>query len=408
MRRSLLIACVVLLAWIAGRMSAPVAEPTQTVIPPPEVHVHVPPPPEPEALPAPPPPSWPDGRRDRFALRDAPGVLSTWSGVVAAPGAPALAVWDGKAVLWSGDDGHTWTRHALPEGASVRFAAADEGRVHILLSGGHGALWTFAPGGARTSRSAPLPAAKIDVFTAGAGRIAVLGQRPVKRPPAAAPSPDAGSDGAEADAAEEAGGDGAPGDAALLVSEDQGASWQERPAPWVGNAGNALRLEAGGEIVHMQGHEAPCGGGGQQRSRLAPGASEWAQLAWPLDTPLAFWIGPGGWAYGAGDCRVEDAPASSGRIRLCAIGSRGDRAAAGPEIDARAEVEIASNGRATYAVAGGALFRVKGGSFRRVAADVPASIEPGARVDSAGRLVAIAGGRVVRWSSAGWEVLLPG
>jgi len=99
----------------------------------------------------------------------------------------------------------------------------------------------------------------------------------------------------------------------LRLSHDDGATWQDAPALRIGNAGNVLRIEPDGSLLHMYGQEASCGGGGQYRVRLAPGA-----------------------------------------------------------------------------------------------ADVPAAITARAQVDSGGRLITIASGHVVRWSAAGWEVLLPG
>lgn len=385
MSRALLVTCAILLAWIVGHLSAVPDDPPPVVVTPPAVHVHVPPAPDP--LPSPPPQSWPDRRRDRFALNDAPGVLTAWRGITAASGTPALAAWNDEAVMWSGDDGHTWARHTLPAGQSVSFAAAEDGWIHLLLAGDHGAWWSFSTAGTRTVRRAPLDPATTEAVAAGPAHVAILGLRPARGPTAG-------------EVAKEP---------ALLVSGDHGGTWKDVPAPWLGNAGNELRVEAGSAIIHMGGQEAPCGGGYQQRARLTPGAAEWTSLAWPLDTPLRFWLGAAGWAYASGACRDDAPPLAAGRIRLCAIGSgEGDEVLSGPELDESARVEIASNGRVTYAIVGRDLFLVKGAAFRRVALDVPASLEVGAGVDAGGRLVGIAAGRLVRWSAAGWEVLLPG
>jgi hypothetical protein len=393
MQRVLVVAWVVVLAVFAGRLSVEPPAPAPLVLPPAVVHVHLPPAPALEPLPSPPLPGWPDRRHERFALSDAPGVLTAWNGVVAAPGAAVLAVWNSEAVLWSGDDGHTWTRHTLSDAQTVKLATAEGGWVYLLVSGRsqRGALWSFSPSGTRTTRPAPLAPADTEAFTAGFERIAVLGLRPTA----------AKARGAAATEADK--------EPVLRLSRDHGATWEDGPAPpQIGNTGNLLLLEADGALVHMLGQEASCGGGYQQRARLAAGASEWAPLAWPLDAPVRFWLGPAGWAYGTGDCRTsnETAPAD-GHVHLCAVGA-GETALAGPELDALTPIDVTSNGRVTYAVAGRELFTVKGSAFRRVAADVPAAIETGARVDAGGRLLAIAAGRVVRWSAAGWEVLLPG
>jgi hypothetical protein len=385
MRRSFLVAGMAVLVWTAGRLSAPAPEPAPVVAAP-VVHVHAAPP-APDPLPVPPLPEWSDRGRARFALRDAPGVLTEWSGVVAAGASPVLAVWNGEVLMWSGDDGQTWTRHTLPQGQTVSQAAAEDGWLHFLLSGERGALWSFSPAGTRTARPAPLAPQTTESLTARFGRVAVLGLRPTKVPA-----------GREVEK-----------EMALLVSADHGETWRDLPAPpSMGNAGHDMLLEADGSVVRMWGQEAACGGGYQDRARLSPGASEWTSLPWPLDAPVRFWLGPGGWAYSADDgCNTDKTPLPDGRIRLCAIGDGDGTIVPGPEMDDRARIDFVSGGRVVYAVAGRALFVVKGSSFRRVATDVPASFQSG-HVDAAGRLVAIAGGRVVRWSAAGWEVLLPG
>jgi len=227
----------------------------------------------------------------------------------------------------------------------------------------------------------------------GAGRLAIVGVRP-------------GAAGAKTSSRAAGEAEKAP---ALRLSSDHGATWKELPAPEIGNAGNELRIEADGALIQMNGQEAACGGGYQHRARLEQGGTEWVSVVWPLDTPLSFWLGPGGWAYGSGDCRTDDLAAGRGAgDHLCAVGLDDEIATEGPALERGAEVEIVSSGRVTFAVAGRALYLVKGGSFRRVAGDVPSAMEAGARVDAGGRLIGIAAGRVVRWSAAGWEVLLPG
>lgn len=388
MQRALLVTVVVLLAWMAGRLSSERAVPATVVFSPPVV-VNVPPAPEP--LPIPPPPGWQEHGHNRFALSEAPRVLTAWSGIVAAPGAPVLAAWNRETVTWSGDDGATWTRHALSPEQTVRFGAVEGGWVHLVVSGPHESLWSFAPGGSRTVRAAPVAAAS--AFVGGAGRLAIVGVRP-------------GAAGAKTSSRAAGEAEKTP---ALRLSSDHGATWKELPAPEIGNAGNELRIEADGALIQMNGQEAACGGGYQHRARLEQGGTEWVSVVWPLDTPLSFWLGPGGWAYGSGDCRTDDLAAGRGAgDHLCAVGLDDEIATEGPALERGAEVEIVSSGRVTFAVAGRALYLVKGGSFRRVAGDVPSAMEAGARVDAGGRLIGIAAGRVVRWSAAGWEVLLPG
>jgi hypothetical protein len=88
--------------------------------------------------------------------------------------------------------------------------------------------------------------------------------------------------------------------ATLWVSDDAGKTWRTVTLPACGNAGCVLRLERGGALQFMTGHEAACGGGGQDRQVGHLDGREWTGAAWPWDSPLGFTLPADGWA--ATDC----------------------------------------------------------------------------------------------------------
>lgn len=86
----------------------------------------------------------------------------------------------------------------------------------------------------------------------------------------------------------------------LWVSDDAGKTWRTVTLPACGNAGCVLCLERGGALQFMTGHEAPCGGGGQDRQVGHLDGREWSSAPWPWDSPLGFTLPADGWA--AADC----------------------------------------------------------------------------------------------------------
>lgn len=91
-----------------------------------------------------------------------------------------------------------------------------------------------------------------------------------------------------------AGGEGRTG--RVHLSEDAGRSWRVVELPPCGNAGCALRLERGGAFALVTGHEAPCGGGTQERLVGRLGDAEFANAPWPWDTPFDFALPGDGFA----------------------------------------------------------------------------------------------------------------
>lgn len=88
--------------------------------------------------------------------------------------------------------------------------------------------------------------------------------------------------------------------ATLWVSDDAGRTWRTVMLPACGNAGCVLRLERGGALQFMTGHEAPCGGGLQDRQVGHVDGRAWTVVPWPWDSPLGFSLPADGWA--AADC----------------------------------------------------------------------------------------------------------
>jgi hypothetical protein len=88
--------------------------------------------------------------------------------------------------------------------------------------------------------------------------------------------------------------------ATLWVSEDEGQTWREVTLPECGNAGCVLRVERGGALQFMTGHEAGCGGGDQERLVGHVDGREWRAAPWPWDSPFAYQLPADGWA--AADC----------------------------------------------------------------------------------------------------------
>jgi hypothetical protein len=88
--------------------------------------------------------------------------------------------------------------------------------------------------------------------------------------------------------------------ATLWVSDDAGQTWRTVPLPTCGNAGCVLRLERDGALQFMTGHEAPCGGGTQDRQFGHVDGRAWTSAPWPWDSPLSFTLPADGWA--AAEC----------------------------------------------------------------------------------------------------------
>jgi hypothetical protein len=195
----------------------------------------------------------------------------------------------------------------------------------------------------------------------------------------------------------------------LVSSADYGRTWFRFPLPQrLGNDANAFRFEADGAVHVMGGSEAGCGGGNQWHYAGHLGAPGWVDLEWPLDASGRFVIGSGGWAYALDeDCSRRFPDYRPGA--LCAV-SPPDNSLTLPMTGFRADhsgdatLSIADNGQVTFAVYSGQLFELRGAELV-AAGDAPENLTSLA-VDSAGRPLALTGGRLVRWSrNPGWRLL---
>jgi hypothetical protein len=98
----------------------------------------------------------------------------------------------------------------------------------------------------------------------------------------------------------------------LWVSDDAGKTWRTLTLPTCGNAGCVLRVERDGALQFMTGHEAPCGGGGQDRLVGHLDGREWAAAPWPWDSPFGYTLPADGWA--AADCTPPQALQGPDRV----------------------------------------------------------------------------------------------
>jgi hypothetical protein len=345
-----------------------------------------PPPPAPTALPPPrepaPPPPLREPAKTELHADELPGLLTSWDGVAVSTESEddVIAAWNEHALAISRDGGGEWKRVALKGNHAGCKATIDRaGAIYFLCVNSDPGLGVFPAQGPSRWLSAPQVGGET-VWFGSAGKTLVFF-------------------GAVRHSTDHV-------DEKYVVSTDQGKTWHAPPGemPGLGNFGNRARIERDGTIWQMRGSEAGCGGGGQDRTRGSVTGGEWTALPWPLDAPGAFWLGAGGWAYGRTRCRATDKSAA-----LCAVGPGPETTPVrGPRAAAEETVDVASNGRDTLAVVGKSLYRVRGDKFTRIDSDVPSALADESQMDRHGRLIGLAAGRIVRWSSeGGWRILIP-
>jgi hypothetical protein len=293
----------------------------------------------------------------------------------------AIAAWNERAVAISRDDGRSFRTWRLRGERNLCEAAINHrGTVFLLCVTNDPGLGVFPPGRPPRWLAAPQAGGET-IWLAAAGDVLLFYGR------------QRSAEGRNVEI--------------YRVSTDEGRTWREPPGapPGLGNFGNRMRVDPDGTIWAMSGSEAACGGGYQRRSRGSVAGADFTQLPWPLDSPGEFWPGAAGWAYAPSRCGRDGGPE---RV-LCAVGpAEGMRPVAGPPVGKSGPLGVASNGRVTLAVVGRRLYRVRAGLFAPVDHGVPPTLAPGSVVDAQGRLVGLAGGRIVRWSAGlGWRLLVP-
>lgn len=211
--------------------------------------------------------------------------------------------------LWIGEDN---TLHELER-------AVDTSRITDMVMDAEGVLWLLtANNELRVVRdegielAAPLPVEGATSIHAGAGHIVVLGGLPksTELPPAESLGD------SEYAALDEY--------AVMAVSPD-GEHWSLRRRPEDDSEFDDLAISPDGSLMLMDGQEAECGGGYQERWRGHLSEPTWTSLSWPLDDTYGRVAATGGWSYahGYGNCDDE----GEGEM-LCAVDEAGHGVAA--------------------------------------------------------------------------------
>ena len=107
-------------------------------------------------------------------------------------------------------------------------------------------------------------------------------------------------------------GDSDEGQPRELALSHEGRDWTRYPTPDDGNMHDDLSVGAEGLIQLLDGQEAGCGGGYQERwiaqldpVELAAGTLTWTSVDWPFDAAFDRHVGAGGWAFAHDECAEE-------------------------------------------------------------------------------------------------------
>jgi hypothetical protein len=84
----------------------------------------------------------------------------------------------------------------------------------------------------------------------------------------------------------------------LAISDDGGHEWRLRRRPVNYSEHDDLLIAPDGSMQLMDGNEASCGGGFQERWISHVDRPGWKQLDWPIDAAFDRYAGAGGWSYG--------------------------------------------------------------------------------------------------------------
>jgi hypothetical protein len=295
---------------------------------------------------------------------------------VAAPAScpGVLAAWNERHVSLSTDDGRTWSEVLEGAGPIAGVAMDDDGALHVLRGR---SLATHTPDGA-VIRVEVAHVRSTIAFAARAGRLAWWGRAAGQR----------------------------RGESTLRYSDDGGASWIEPAdvAMYPGNFDNTLEVLADRTVIAWAAEELSCGGGARYRWRVTPAGVFEATDA-PVDPFLLGGRGARGVVYGLDPFCASERP-TEGAGPVCAW-SLETPAPARVLFDSGDDwrIEIVTNGERTLALLGRRLLDLDPSRAALIDANVPEGIAL-ATVDSSGRALGLAGGRVVRRDGDGeWRVL---
>lgn len=329
-----------------------------------------------------------------------------------------IAVWSESTVAVSRDGGKSFTAVADKLAGIADVAVGQGGWIYIARDRKRVMLGTLSPEGVLSWQRTPFSGPTYRL-RAGAGALVWLG---------------AASSDADDTLIEE-----------LAVSTDHGRSWSTREV-YAGNFAHDIQVGEDGHIQLMAGFEASCGGGHQERQLghvltvaqeqetdedADPDANKgadkgpdkvkdgWRGASWPLDVPVGWMLGAGGWAYGVNEvCDLSRPSEPEGkeegdqeRAFLCAVGPEAN---AEPVVAMKlprhtANTAMAQNGDVSLAVIDSRVLRVDGAAAKVLTEDAPSDLSSVA-VDASEQLFAIHRGYLVRWSrhdADGWRSLFP-
>jgi hypothetical protein len=293
---------------------------------------------------------------------------AAWSGVAAArASAQTLAVWTAGRALVSHDGGGTF-EEALPGDEAIGAAAlADDGTLYVARGK---RLGRRAPDGRSTWREV---SGEPSLLAAGGGAVAWL--------------------------------DGDYKDRHFEISTDHGATFRKQAFP---EEATPMALVIDDDRRLQIAVDSPCndicGCDHVERYLGRVGSPSWRHVEWGGDYSGATYYAPPVWELGAGGWTYWGTTEHERQV-LHAV--RGGEEQTMGSFGEPYSLKVGSNGRTTLAVSNGVLYRFDGARAIALDRGAPAQVDQLA-VDATGRALAIAKGRLWRWTRGeGWREIVP-
>jgi hypothetical protein len=181
----------------------------------------------------------------------------------------------------------------------------------------------------------------------------------------------------------------------LAISDDGGHQWQLRRRPSDYSEFDELLIAPDGTMQLLDGNEASCGGGFQERWRSHVDRPGWRRLEWPFDATFDRHAGVGGWSY-ALDQGAFTAVGRDGATHVLQA------------IDERSRYTFVHDGRKGMLLSNDGLSSIVGRRVKRIG-DVPSELHDAwvhaMAITHDGAVIVSAGRSIYVGSAAGWSTV---